>query len=390
MKFKVFRRAAFARVTIEDKVESYNMKMVREAVHNLVDQGFTNLILDLTAADGDMSKRLLAALAQLMAFARLHDGHCVIVAPRAAFNDFLAVTGLEVFVNIVGSADRALPCLLARMRKRYDQAFFKLLLDRHVVTKAELKEVIEVYRCSGEKQPFGDILLHRGHLTIENLLDLLAVAMKTAPADLEATAGTSVDDGSAPLAAPPPAPTHDEDIEDLTLVPPSAPAVPATPTAAGAPQGRASEFVTKSLFGEILVENGFITEAQLKSALDLQRRRSGARLGDILIEQGYIDNEGVFDALRSQVRRRKAEDEDSAEPFQMRPAAPKSEFVRPSLFGEILLELGLVTEDQLRLALDVQRNEAEGKQLGDILVDMGAVTPQQILQALEEQANRKH
>ena len=401
MKFKVFRRAAFARVTVEGKVESFHMKIVRESVRNLIDQGFHNLIVDLTPADGEMSDRLLSCMTQLFAFARLHEGHCIVVKPNEAFTDFLAKTGMEVFVNIVGSLDRALPCLLARMRKRYDQAFFKMLLERQVVTKGQLKETIDLYRGSGESKPFGDILLEKGYLNIQTLLDLLAISMKIAPRDLEDT----VSDGEAQVEETPqqkqaqaeellfqgidgtgeeaaPAPEVEEAVSIL--------AQPQEPRKKPiSPLAQSSEFVTKSLFGEILVENGLITEGELRSALDLQRGRAGARLGDILIEQGYIDNEGVFDALRSQVRRRKHTDEAEEEPFPKKAPMPKSEFFKPSLFGEILLEFGLVTEDQLRMALDIQRDSAQGKQIGDILVEMGVLTPQQILQAVEEQANRK-
>ncbi len=65
-----------------------------------------------------------------------------------------------------------------------------------------------------------------------------------------------------------------------------------------------------------------------------------------------------------------------------------SEFVKPTLFGEILLELGLVKESQLREALDYQRTCPE-KQLGNILVELGFVSPQAILRAAEEQVNRQ-
>ena len=404
MKFKVFRRAAFARVTVEGKVESYHMKIVRESVRNLIDQGFHNLIVDLTPADKEMSDRLLSCMTQLFAFARLHEGHCVVIKPNPVFTDFLAKTGMEVFVNIVGSLDRALPCLLSRMRKRYDQAFFKMLLQRQVLTKAQLKETIDLYRGAGENKPFGDILLEKGYLTIESLLDLLAISMKIAPADLENVVS---EEAEAPVAESPQ--QKQAQAEDLlfqgagdfssSFEDDGAPEAEEAAVALAAPPAavqkrpqnlaQSSEFVTKSLFGEILVENGFITEGELRSALDLQRGRAGARLGDILIEQGYIDNQGVFDALQSQVRRRKDTDEDEEEPFPKKAPMPKSEFFKPSLFGEILLEFGLVTEDQLRMALDIQRDSAPGKQLGDILVEMGVVTPQQILQAVEEQANRK-
>jgi hypothetical protein len=48
--------------------------------------------------------------------------------------------------------------------------------------------------------------------------------------------------------------------------------------------------------GEIFVENGFITSAQLESALEVQQR-TGARIGEILIEQGVLTRLDLASAL---------------------------------------------------------------------------------------------
>lgn len=414
MNFKVLRRASHSRVTVSGTVEGYHVKLVRESVTRLIDQGFTNLVIDMSEADDALPMAALCALAELLAACRLREGVPVVVAPGPSMHGMLVRTGLESVVNVVPTAERALPCLLARMRKRYDQAFFRLILEREVVDRDQLREVVDLYRASGEKKPFGDILMEKGYLTLEPLLDLLAVAMQTAPADL-------ADDGASPSGTGPaaaglapgratPAPASpssgsDDDFDPFADLAeafvrhpaPSAPS-PAAPKAAK-PVPHAgpaedptppSEFIRPSLLGQILVEHGFITAGQLREALDVQRSREGSRLGDILIECGFIANEDIFAALQSQCRRRGPDDEEpAAETFQKRPAPPPSEFIRKSLFGEILLELGLVTEAQLREALELQRDDPEGRQLGDILVAIGAVTPSQILAALEEQANRK-
>ena len=48
--------------------------------------------------------------------------------------------------------------------------------------------------------------------------------------------------------------------------------------------------------GEIFVENGFITSAQLETALEVQQR-TGARIGEILVEQGVLTRLDLASAL---------------------------------------------------------------------------------------------
>lgn len=49
--------------------------------------------------------------------------------------------------------------------------------------------------------------------------------------------------------------------------------------------------------GKILVENGFITEAQLEDALDKQRSSEGKMLGDIMLEMGLVSETQLAQAL---------------------------------------------------------------------------------------------
>ena len=52
--------------------------------------------------------------------------------------------------------------------------------------------------------------------------------------------------------------------------------------------------------GEILVENGSITQEQLQKALTQQKRESGKLLGQILIEMGSVTEEDIVVALATQ------------------------------------------------------------------------------------------
>ena len=55
--------------------------------------------------------------------------------------------------------------------------------------------------------------------------------------------------------------------------------------------------------------------------------------------------------------------------------------------GELLQELGYLTEDQLEVALDIQR--LSGKSLGEFLIDLSFVSPQELAQAIAHQAGRE-
>jgi hypothetical protein len=61
----------------------------------------------------------------------------------------------------------------------------------------------------------------------------------------------------------------------------------------------------KSMLGQLLVRQKLITEEQLASAIELQRR-TGQRLGDIFAELNLITQQNIEDALRKQRRLRMA------------------------------------------------------------------------------------
>jgi len=53
--------------------------------------------------------------------------------------------------------------------------------------------------------------------------------------------------------------------------------------------------------GEVLIEQGFITEEQLKAAISRQKAQKGGLLGEILIGQGVVTEEDLCNALGSQL-----------------------------------------------------------------------------------------
>lgn len=56
----------------------------------------------------------------------------------------------------------------------------------------------------------------------------------------------------------------------------------------------------KRRIGEILIENGSITQEQLQDALERQKQEPGKLLGKILIELGHVTEEDIVIALANQ------------------------------------------------------------------------------------------
>ena len=103
----------------------------------------------------------------------------------------------------------------------------------------------------------------------------------------------------------------------------------------------------EGFLGEILLDEGTITQEQLDKALE----DGNKKIGEILVEDGVTTPEKIEKALTEH---------------------------KP--IGEILAEKGVITEPQLDNALKQQ-----GKKVGERLVESGATTPESIDTALESQ-----
>jgi cellulose synthase/poly-beta-1,6-N-acetylglucosamine synthase-like glycosyltransferase len=104
--------------------------------------------------------------------------------------------------------------------------------------------------------------------------------------------------------------------------------------------------------GELLLAKGIITNSQLEHALKEQQEHGG-RLGSILISLGYISARDIDETI---------------------PAPP------PSRLGERLVDNRAITAEQLKFALDYQKNN--GGLLGETLVKLGYTTKDIIEQNL--------
>lgn len=107
--------------------------------------------------------------------------------------------------------------------------------------------------------------------------------------------------------------------------------------------------------GELLVENGILTESQLLQALETQKKK-GKFLGEIIVRLGFTTQERLDEALARQYG---------------------------SKLGEILISKGLITFERLHEALDDQRNSS--KSLGEVLVEKGFLAETDLIEGLSKQ-----
>ncbi|MBN1273919.1 MAG: hypothetical protein JXB26_16770 [Candidatus Aminicenantes bacterium] len=115
------------------------------------------------------------------------------------------------------------------------------------------------------------------------------------------------------------------------------------------------------LLGKILMNQKKITENQLDHALKQQSEIRNKKIGTILLEEEIINKKQLDDSLEKQR-------------------------IIPKLLGEILIEAGYITKEQLVRALQIQ-HENRGKRLGQILVELKYLTPNDICIALSSQLN---
>ncbi len=109
--------------------------------------------------------------------------------------------------------------------------------------------------------------------------------------------------------------------------------------------------------GELLVENGLLKEEQLLEALNVQKLQRKL-LGEIIVELGFTSKEKLDGTLARQYG---------------------------SKLGEILINKGLITFEQLQQSLYDQKSSS--KSLGETLINKGFITEGDLMEGLSKQYN---
>ena len=144
--------------------------------------------------------------------------------------------------------------------------------------------------------------------------------------------------------------------------------------------------VTKSrLIGAVLFEKGLITREQLDAALALQET-TGERLGEIVVAEFGVSRLDLAGVLAEQwsglevAQGAPSKGSPPVDPFE--PLTPDQVQIRRPI-GEIFVDLGFVTADQLESALAQQAQS--GARIGEILVEQGSLSRLDLASALVEQ-----
>ncbi len=105
--------------------------------------------------------------------------------------------------------------------------------------------------------------------------------------------------------------------------------------------------IIEKKLGQMLIERNVISPTQLKMALDRQKTTNGKYIGEILGEMG-VPREKINEALDASGKRKR--------------------------LGEILIDLGWLTPNELRQSLEKQKHLAIRKPLGNLLLEMGYIS----------------
>lgn len=135
---------------------------------------------------------------------------------------------------------------------------------------------------------------------------------------------------------------------------------------------------TDRLFGQIAIELGILTQAQLDKALASQADADPPRpLGMVLMDLRLVsrdDLERILDAQRKIVDRHRERGKDRHE---------------DNLFGKVAVRLGFLTQDQLAECLELHKRAdppESALRLGELMVRRGIVGPEQVRRVIEVQA----
>jgi pyruvate kinase len=111
------------------------------------------------------------------------------------------------------------------------------------------------------------------------------------------------------------------------------------------------------IIGELLINKGIVSRNQIASALFIQQEKPHLRIGEILLSMGLISMEQLDRILRDHL---------------------SHQFI-----GSLLLSNGFISQEQLANAMAVQ--EQSGRRLGEILVELGYLTEYQLDALLHKQ-----
>ena len=110
--------------------------------------------------------------------------------------------------------------------------------------------------------------------------------------------------------------------------------------------------------GELLVQEGLLTEKQLQEAVSKQYKKTTyTPLGEVCVQMKFISKAQLQDVLKKYQKRLN--------------------------LGTLLVQMGLISNEEVEQALEIQKDQ--GKKLGRILIDQGYITESNLINTLSIQ-----
>jgi hypothetical protein len=134
-----------------------------------------------------------------------------------------------------------------------------------------------------------------------------------------------------------------------------------------------AQSLTARMIGTVFVQRGLLSESQIRVALEIQRE-TGQQLGQILVERFGVSRQELASVVAEQW----------ADMGRSMPSATDAEANESwRRLGDIFVERGFVTPQQLEQALERQRET--GERVGEALVAQGSISKFELAGALAEQ-----
>lgn len=114
---------------------------------------------------------------------------------------------------------------------------------------------------------------------------------------------------------------------------------------------------------DILEEGGVVNGEAIKKVLAEQEKLRSKKVGEIIAEEQGVKTENLEKAIK-----------------QASDSTPQSKKLR---VGDLLIDAGLVTREQVETALDRQ-DDGKKKRIGELLIENGLITEEQLLEALSK------
>ena len=129
----------------------------------------------------------------------------------------------------------------------------------------------------------------------------------------------------------------------------------------------------KRFIGQILIDGGFLPRQNVEAALE-EQKKTNELLGQVLVRMNIIDPADIKLALSVQEHLDSVED-----------AAKLAAGVRRQL-GELLVQAGRITNEQLEHAIAEQKRS--GEKIGEVLIRQGLLTERELHGVLDFQQNQ--